>query len=234
MLHQIASQIGQTEDDNGTMSQAVRDYLSAAGIGPDQYASVPAWGGALLAWSAIKSGLVPPVNPIDPLRWLDWGGALAGPQPGCIVILTEGGGRTSFLCGVAARVQARKVYVVGAFDRNVQTRAFPIEQVIAARRVPGSSVAAGPLTIEHEPVSHLAQAPTVVQIEHIPAPPQQVQLPPVAATPPTQSEASSGVEVQHLEALLSLIQDKFRQIETRIDTVQNHAIGAVKITEIAS
>lgn len=232
MLHQIASQIGQTENDGGTLSPAVRDYLAAAGIGPDQYATVASWSGALLAWSAIKSGLVPPVNPNDPLRWLEWGGALSAPQAGSIVILTEGGGKPVFLCGIAARVQARKVYVIGAFDRIVQTRAFPIEQVIAARRLPGGvAMPTGPLTIEHEPQPVQVQAyampghPQVVQIEHMPA------AQPVAAPVATQE---SAVQPHHLEALLALVQDKFRQLDTRIDTVQSHAIGAVKITEIAS
>jgi hypothetical protein len=198
------------------------EYLAAAGIGPDQYASVSSWSGALLAWAAIKSGLVPPVNPSDPLRWLEWGSALTGPQPGSVVILTEGAGRPTFLCGVAARVQARKVYVVGAFDRSVQTRAFPIEQVISARRSPGSTAAASTqIVIEHEAAPSAAAYPATYS------------SPAVSQLPPPSSAASSGVEKHHLESMLTLFQEKFRQLDSRIDTVQSHAIGAVKFTETA-
>lgn len=221
MLNHIASQIGQTEDDGDEVSHAVKTYLEAAGITLDGPPS--RWNAALLAWAAIRSGIVPPINAADPLSWLSWGSALAGPVPGAVVVLTDGSGRTAFLCGVVARVQARKVYVIGSFDRAVQPRCFPIEQVIGARRPPGSSqLQPVPLVIEHEPQP--VQAAPLVQ-------PIAIARETEIVSQPHPAPAQPEVRAEHLDFILATIQDKFRAVDSRIDAVQNHALAAVNFQE---
>lgn len=236
MLHAIASQIGQTERDNQAISPAVLSYLAAVGIEP-QNGVCPPWQAALLAWGAQQSKLAMPENAALPISWLTWGSALIRPQAGAVVILTSAG-RPEFQCGVAARVAGSKIYVIGAFDRVVQTRAFPIEQVIAAR-APMGGLAMVDLppeqpamrTIEAQPVNVVVQMPQQMAL----AAPDLPQ--PVQPQPPVQEQAAPQqpeITQAHLEGLLKLMRAEFQDMHQRIDAVAENALGAVHIKEEAT
>lgn len=224
MLHRISTQIGQTEIDNGRVSDAVAGYFRAAGIEPPRSPPLPYWGGALMAWAAIQDGITPPVGAIDAIAWLAWGSQLAAPVPGCIVITTAGSGASRMMIGVAASVQGRKVHVIAAHDGSVQARHVDLGQVISARRPPNMIAAL--------PVAPLVQsAPLMIEgtAVAVQAPPP-LPAPVPIASPPTDPDAPT-VTPEALQRLLAHIQGEFASIHSDIATIKQHAIASVSISE---
>lgn len=129
------SEIGVHAMDGQTVSPRVREYLKAAGVDITDGATPPYWGGAFLAWLAIRGGTVPPVNAINPESWRDWGHFVAQPIPGSIAILTSGNGRGA-LVGIINREHAGKVYVTGAFGDTVATEVFDVGRIMECRMPP--------------------------------------------------------------------------------------------------
>lgn len=222
MLHRITTQIGQTAMDGGTICRQVREYLAAAHIEPSTDTACPEWNGALMAWAAIKNGIVPPVDSGNPMAWLTWGTPLDTPAPGAVAVLTSGSGRACMACAVVARTQAQKVYVIGAFDGVVQMRAVPVDRVIAVRKPPGASLAVQAdqpqplqITIHNEAP---AQAPVPVA-----APVEQLSATTAAAPAPP------PVTMEALQRLLDHVQAEFSDVHARIDQVSQHAVAAVQI-----
>lgn len=168
------SEFGQTDRDGATVSSRVLDYLKAAGVDHPETAPAPYWGGAFLAWLAIRQGVLPPVNPLDADSWLSWGQPAATPAPGCVVIMTSGGGHSAHLVGLVERVTGDKVYVTkGDCNGQVGTQAYPMSQVIGCRKppvsthVPVSTAQALTLTIDHQGLPSVPSAP--LTIDHAPA-----------------------------------------------------------------
>lgn len=237
MLHRLSTQIGQTETDNGRVAPQLLQYFAAAGLVLPDDVIPPYWGGALLAWAARQDGIAPPDNPLEPMSWIGWGGALMEPVAGAVVIMTEGGGRAQREIAVCGRVQGGKVYVIGAHAGAVLMRAVPMDRVIAARRPPNASLPvaqAAPAAIPLRPV--VIQAPP--QVVHVPAP----QLPPPAPPPvvvqpsPPPAPAAPGVTIEQFTAmsakLLEAVQAEFSSVHERIDTVERHAVAAVDLKPI--
>lgn len=126
--------------DGARVSARVLEYLQAAGmvLAPDASAP-PYWGGAFLAWVAIRAGLTPPANAVDPEAWREWGQAVSHPEPGCIAVLTGGGGATRCLVGVVQRADGSKLYLFGGdLSGKVGVEAFDMARVIECRRVPSA------------------------------------------------------------------------------------------------
>lgn len=132
MLSTATSEIGHTEFDGLVVSKRIRDYLRAAGIEWPEDQPPPYWGGGFLAWIAIRQGLTPPPNPIDPFSWRDWGHPRATPCTGSIVVLTGN------CIGVCLRVNGDKVYVMHPVNGQVTTEAVSADRVIATRWPPNS------------------------------------------------------------------------------------------------
>ena len=147
MLHRAVQETGQHERDGSALSSRLAAYAQAGGLAlPDVGGAIPYWGGAFLAWVAIRDGLVPPANPADPESWRDWGHPLAEPLAGCVVVLTGGGGAARTLVGVVARVGQGRVYVVGPHDGVIEMRCYDIDRVIEARRPPTVTLSAAVAT----------------------------------------------------------------------------------------
>ena len=216
MLHRLSTQIGQTETDNGQLAPAVAGYLRAAGIEPPAAPPAPYWGGALMAWAAIQDGITPPVGAIDAIAWLMWGAQLAAPVPGCLVVMTAGSGMSRMLIGCATRVQAGKVYVVGAWDGAVQVRAVPLEQIISARRPPGAALAPPALPV-------VADLPAAIAGPA--AAPPLIQTAPMA--PPM---VQPGVTPEALQRLLAAVQAEFARVDSRIANVERTAVASISLT----
>lgn len=138
MIALVSSELGHTERDGNAISPRLASYMKAAGIDWPQDQSPPYWGGALLAWVAIRQGLTPPPNPIDPDAWLSWGHPRGTPTTGAIVILT--GGRQHRI-GTVTRVSGDKVYVIHPVNGQVSMEAVPADAVIATRWPPNGGVA---------------------------------------------------------------------------------------------
>jgi hypothetical protein len=228
MLHRITTQIGQTATDHGAICTHVREYLAAVHVDPPEGSSCPDWDGALMAWVAIKDGIVPPVNSGNPMAWLAWGTPLDTPAAGAVAILTAGTGRHRMTVGIVARVQGAKVYLIGAWDNVVQMRAVQIEQVIACRRPPGASMPTQPdaapglsLTINNAlpayPAPLQIAAPAELPGTQQVIPPQAQQLPSVPGVPP-----------EALARLLEIVKGEFASVHARIDHVAAHAVANVQ------
>ena len=145
MLHRAVQETGQHERDGSALSSRLAAYAQAGGLAlPDVGGAIPYWGGAFLAWVAIRDGLVPPANPADPESWRNWGHPLAEPVAGSIVILTGGGGTQKTLCGVVARLDPPRVFVVGPHDGAIGMRCYELARVIEARRPPTLAPVAAP------------------------------------------------------------------------------------------
>lgn len=232
MLHRITTQIGQTAMDGGRICRQVQEYLAAAHIVPASDTACPDWNGALMAWAAIKDGIVPPVDSGNPMTWLSWGTPLDTPASGAIAILTSGSGRASMACAVVARTQAQKVYVIGAFDDVVQMRAVPVDRVIAVRKPPGATLAIQSeqpqplqITIHNEapalppPVQAAIAMPIAAAAEEVPA----------VTTSSVQTVSTPPVTMEALQRLLDHVQAEFSDVHARIDQVSQHAVAAVQI-----
>lgn len=111
MLTVALSEVGAIDRDRGRISPRVLEYLSSVGVIPHSERA-PYWGGAFLAWCAIKSGMVPPVGAGDPAAWERWSDPIAEPIPGCVVVLV-GSKPGAAHVGVVVRRHAGRVYVVG-------------------------------------------------------------------------------------------------------------------------
>lgn len=234
MLHRITTQIGQTATDHGQICKQVREYLSAVSIDPPD-GPAPEWDGALLAWAAIKDGIIPPNDAANPMSWLTWGTPMDTPAAGAVAVLTSGSGRHRMTCGVIARTNGLKVYILGAFDGVVGQKVVPVEQVIAVRRPPGASF---PVTSQDAP-----SVPQIVIHNELPQPLQltppvsteQVREFPVATVPPSQAvDAPANVVTrEQLEAALSRLlthaKSEFESVHSRIDQVASHAVATIQI-----
>lgn len=230
MLHRITTQIGQTATDHGQICKQVREYLAAVSIdAPD--GACPEWDGALLAWCAIKDGIVPPLSAANPMAWIVWGTPLDTPTAGAVAVLTSGSGRARMTCGMIARTNGLKVYVIGAFDGVVQMKVVPLEQVIAVRRPPGASLPAeAPATASHEIVIRTETAPLQIAPPAPAMPSSQIianSLPIMANSPPPPASETIGIEA--LQALLDHVKAEFESVHSRIDQVATHAVAAVQI-----
>ena len=170
MISIISQQIGHTDKDGNTVSKRVMDYLQAAGVSWPADQPPPYWGGALLAWCAIRQGLTPPTNAVDAESWRTWGHPLAGPETGAIAILT---GRPSQI-GVVQRVSGDTAYIMHPVNGQVQTERINVGRVIECRRppaggIPQSMQAGQDVRISLElPQVQQAEQPARL-IEHIPA-----------------------------------------------------------------
>lgn len=227
MLHRMTTQIGQTSTDHGAICKQVRDYLLAVNIDPPDAAACPDWDGALLSWVAIKDGIVPPVDSGNPMSWLSWGTPLETPIAGAVAVMTSGSGRHRMTCGVVARTQGLKVYVIGAFESAVQMRAVPVEQVIAARRPPGASPMVQPETSTGTSIVIHNEMPPASYA----AAPLQIAAP---MTSPPRDQASdapavASISTEGLARMLSAVQAEFSRLHHRIDEVSANAIGAVRL-----
>lgn len=183
MLTRAMSQVGVIDTDRGQPTPMVKEYLAAAGI--DAPARLPYWGGAFLAWCAMRDGLIPPLYPDQPDSWATWGEPLGEPLAGSIVVLA--GGLNVRRVGIVVRRHAGKLYIVGGDHGGaVNVQRADESKVIHARRPPNAHLVAGPapaqavdvrVTVEHQldtpplpivpsgPFPELPEAPTADDIE---------------------------------------------------------------------
>lgn len=176
------SEVGQSDKDGAITSARVLEYMQAAGVDHPETQDAPYWGPHFLAWLAIRQGITPPVNAGQSEAWRSWGHPAAEPAPGCIVILTDGGGRRQHLVGIVERVAGDKLYVIGGdMDGQVGTKAFSMGQVIECRKPPQGTAALPAqsslqdvrLVIEHQGAAMPAQFQAAPMIEHVPASPDE-------------------------------------------------------------
>lgn len=111
ILTTAMAEVGTIDRDRGQITPRVLEYLTAANM-EAVGSRPPYWGGAFLAWCAIKSGMVPPVGAGDPAAWERWSDPIAEPIPGCVVVLV-GSKPGAAHVGVVVRRHAGRVYVVG-------------------------------------------------------------------------------------------------------------------------
>lgn len=110
LLATALAEVGTIDRDRGQITAKVAEYLTAANVVHD--GRPPYWGGAFLAWCAIKSGMVPPVGAAVPASWCEWAEPLAEPIPGSVVVLTSAKAGTAHVA-VVVRRHAGRIYVVG-------------------------------------------------------------------------------------------------------------------------
>ena len=136
MLQTALSEVGTIDRDRGRITPRVLEYLSSVGVQPlaDR---APYWGGAFLAWCAIKTGAVPPIGAAEPTAWEQWSSALSDPQPGCVVVLADSQRPLIKHVGIAVRRNAGRLYVVGGDHGGaVNIQRCEESRVIAARKPP--------------------------------------------------------------------------------------------------
>ena len=227
MLHRITAQLGATEHDRGALSEAVQGYYRAAGIEPPPGLPAEHWGGILVAWAALGDGIAPPAQPDNPLAWTMWGQALHDPQPGAVVVITDGMGRHALEVGMVSRVVGRKVHVAGVHGGVVQVVAVPIERVICARRPPPPGQSILP-----PPAVHTAM-PLPQQQAALPAPSREATDIPFDPVLPPQPQPATADNID-MELLLRVVKTKFSELDGQIERLkdlQQHAIVSVKLKD---
>jgi len=144
MLQTALSEVGTIDRDRGQITSRVAEYLAAAGV--DAAGSMaPYWGGAFLAWCAIKAGAVPPIAPAEPSSWEHWSSALSEPQPGCVVVLADSQRPLIKHVGIVVRRHGGRLYVVGGDHGGaVNIQRCDEARVIAARKPPNGVAVAPP------------------------------------------------------------------------------------------
>lgn len=223
MLHRLSTQIGQTTLDHGSVCKQVHEYLSAVHLEAVDGQPCPDWNAALIAWAAVKDGILPPVGASNAAAWMTWGTPLDRPLPSCVVVMTSGSGRHGMQVGMTARVTGQKIYVIGAFDGLVSSKVVPIEQIVAARKPPAATSPVLPI----DDGGALTAIPNIVIHNALPAPatvaPQNVHA---EIIPPSQSSPDMQAA---LSVLLKHVQAEFASVHSRIDQVANNAIARVQI-----
>lgn len=111
LLATALAEVGTIDRDRGNISPRVLEYLTAASLVAHD-GRPPYWGGAFLAWCAIKSGMVPPVGAGNPAAWGEWASPLSDPIPGSVVVLTGSRVGSSHVA-IVVRRHAGRIYVVG-------------------------------------------------------------------------------------------------------------------------
>lgn len=136
MLSVAMAEVGVIDRDRGQITDKVREYLRAAGV--DAIGDRPPyWGGAFLAWCAVKSGVVPPLYPSEASSWEAWSEGTAEPSPGCVVVLADRARPLIKHVGLIVRRHAGRAYVIGG-DHGGAVNIQRCEDcmIIAARRPP--------------------------------------------------------------------------------------------------
>jgi uncharacterized protein (TIGR02594 family) len=91
------------------------------------------WCAAFVGWCLERAG-VPGTGKANARSYLDWGGPLMKPRPGCIVVFSRGGNQAQGHVGFALREMAGRIDVLGGNQGDaVSIQRYPRDRLLGWR-----------------------------------------------------------------------------------------------------